>query len=218
MNKLTGGFWGLLICVLTTMCGGCKTKKTITTTTHKQTYDSAAVIKETTHTTFSIIDTTHTSEFTKTITEYVFSVPIGMQDACVNEYVRDTTHFAHLTNEASKKPFVPMVIRKSDGTLQINYGLTGIKQTTEESKDEQKGITQSKDSTSCKDTNTKVARSENTKKTDKQIEKVQIAQPFCWWQQIGALIIIGVILYCLWRYRPTIRNITKHVLNKIKRI
>ena len=213
MNKLTGGFWGLLICVLTTMCGGCKTKKTITTTTHKQTYDSAAVIKETTRTTFSIIDTTHTSEFTKTITEYVFSVPIG-----VNEYVRDTTHFAHLTNEASKSPFIPMVIRKSDGTLQINYGLKSIKQTTEESKDEQKGITQSKDSTSNKDMSTKVTRSENTKKTDKQIDKVQIAQPFCWWQQIGALIIIGVILYCLWRYRPTIRNIMKHVLNKIKRI
>ena len=107
---------------------------------------------------------------------------------------------------------------KADGSVIINHGLKSIKETKISRRNEKKGFSERKDSTSNRNTNTKVATSENTKKTNKQIDKVQIAQPFCWWQQIGALIIIGVILYCLWRYRPTIRNIMKHVLNKIKRI
>lgn len=210
----------MLICVLITMCGGCKTKKAITTTTHKQTYDSVAVVKEQTHTTFSIIDTTHTSEFTKTITEYVFSVPIGMQDVCVNEYVRDTTHFAHLTNEASKIPFIPMVIRKADGTLQINYGLKGIKQTTEESKDEQKGITQSKDSTTHKESDTKVSATESDKRKDKQIERVQVTEPFDWWQLIiGASVLFAVacLLFYLKRNKPKIKDFISNIRNRIKK-
>lgn len=186
IDTIKGILYGLFICIFITMCSSCKTKKAITTTTHKQTYDSVAVVKEQTHTTFSIIDTTRTSEFTKTITEYTFcSVESGGGS------------FAHLTNEASKKPFIPMVVRKADGTLQINYGLTGIKQTTEQSKNEKKGITQSKDGTTHKDSKTKVATTESDKHKDKQIERVQVTEPFDWWQLVFALSFVLVIIYLL---------------------
>lgn len=186
IDTIKGILYGLFICVLITMCGGCKTKKAITTTTHKQTYDSTVVVKETTHTTFSIIDTTRTSEFTKTITEYTFcSVENG---GC---------GFAHLTNEASRTPFVPMVVRKADGTLQINYGLAGIKQTTEQSKNEKKGITQSKDSTTHKNNKTKVSATEQDKHKDKNIQRTQVTEPFDWWQLVFALSFVLVIIYLL---------------------
>lgn len=193
IKQLQGALYGLIVCTFITMCSSCKTKKAITTTTHKQTYDSVAVVKEQTHTTFSIIDTTHTSEFTKTITEYTFcsaeSGECGVESGGGS--------FAHLTNEASKKPFIPMVIRKSDGTLQINYGLAGIKQTTEQSKNEKKGITQSKDGTTHKDSKTKVAATESDKHKDKQIERVQVTEPFDWWQLVFALSFVLVIIYLL---------------------
>lgn len=193
IDTIKGILYGLFICIFITMCSSCKTKKAITTTTHKQTYDSVAVVKEQTHTTFSIIDTTHTSEYSKVITEYVFcSVESG--ELSVES---GGCSVAHLTNEASKKPFIPMVIRKSDGTLQINYGLTGIKQTTEQSKNEKKGITQSKDSTTHKDSKTKVAATESDKRKDKQIERVQVTEPFDWWQLVFALSFVLVIIYLL---------------------
>lgn len=193
IDTIKGVLYGLFICTFITMCSSCKTKKAITTTTHKQTYDSVSVVKEQTHTTFSIIDTTRTSELSKTITEYTFcSVESG--ELSVES---GGGSFAHLTNEASRTPFIPMVIRKSDGTLQINYGLAGIKQTTEESKDEQKGITQSKDSTTHKDSKTKVAATESDKHKDKQIDRVQVTEPFDWWQLVFALSFVLVIIYLL---------------------
>lgn len=193
IDTIKGVLYGLFICIFITMCSSCKTKKAITTTTHKQTYDSVAVVKEQTHTTFSIIDTTHTSEFTKTITEYTFcSVESG--ELRVGS---GGGNVAHLTNEASKKPFIPMVVRKADGTLQINYGLTGIKQTTEQSKNEKKGITQSKDGTTHKDSKTKVAATESDKRKDKQIDRVQVTEPFDWWQLVFALSFVLVIIYLL---------------------
>lgn len=207
IDTIKGVLYGLFICIFITMCSSCKTKKAITTTTHKQTYDSVAVVKEQTHTTFSIIDTTHTSEFTKTITEYTFcSVESGGLSV-----ESGGGSVAHLTNEVSKTPFIPMVIRKSDGTLQINYGLAGIKQTTEESKDEQKGITQSKDSTTHKDSDTKVSATENDKHKDKQIERVQVTEPFDWWQLVFCLsIILGVIMLLSYikSKKLTIKDIT----------
>ncbi|KGF48759.1 hypothetical protein [Prevotella disiens] len=186
IDELKGAVYGLIICTLITMCSGCKTKKAITSIAHKQTYDSVAVVKETTHTTFSIIDTTRTSEHSKTITEYTFcSVESGGGS------------FAHLTNEASRTPFVPMVVRKADGTLQINYGLAGIKQTTEQSKNEKKGITQSKDSTTHKDNKTKVSATEQDKHKDKNIQRTQVTEPFDWWQLVFALSFVLVIIYLL---------------------
>lgn len=193
IDTIKGVLYGLFICIFITMCSSCKTKKAITTTTHKQTYDSVAVVKEQTHTTFSIIDTTRTSEFTKTITEYTFcSVESGELSV-----ERGGCSVAHLTNEASKKPFIPMVVRKADGTLQINYGLTGIKQTTEQSKNEKKGITEHKDSTTHKESDTKVSATENDKRKDKQIDRVQVTEPFDWWQLVFALSFVLVIIYLL---------------------
>lgn len=202
MKRITGALWGVLICLLITFFFGCKTKKTIVAESIKRTYDSAQVVKENVNTHFSIIDTTSIDEFTNVIREYIFNTPAY----CVAD---------SLVHDAGKEPTVEI---KADGGVVIHRGLKSIKERKESRRNEKKGLSERKDSTSNKDTNTKVATSENTKKTNKQIDKVQIAQPFRWWQQIGALIIIGVILYCLWRYRPTIRNITKHVLNKIKRI
>lgn len=202
MKRITGALWGVLICLLITFFFGCKTKKTIIAESIKRTYDSVQVVKENVNTHLSIIDTTSIDEFTSIIREYIFDTPAY----CVAD---------SLVHDAGKEPMVEI---KADGSVIINRGLKSIKERKESRRNEKKGLSEQKDSTSNKHTNTKVARSESTKKTDKQIEKVQIAQPFCWWQQIGALIIIGVILYYLWPYRPTIRNIMKHVLNKIKRI
>lgn len=202
MKRITGALWGVLICLLITFFFGCKTKKTIVAESIKRTYDSAQVVKENVNTHFSIIDTTSIDEFTNVIREYIFDTPAY----CVAD---------SLVHDANKEPMVEI---KADGSVVIHHGLKGIREHKESRRNEKKGISEQKDSTNNKHTNTKVARSEKTKHKDKQIDKVQIAQPFCWWQQIGALIIIGVILYCLWRYSPTIRNITKHVLNKIKRV
>lgn len=215
IEQLQGALYGLIVCTIITMCSSCKTKKAIMTNAHKRTYDSVAVVKEQTHTTFSIIDTTRTSEFTKTITEYTFcSVERG---ECGVE--NGGCGVAHLANEAGKKPFVPMVVRKADGTLQINYGLKGIKQTTEESKDEQKGITQSKDSTTHKDSKTKVAATESDKRKDKQIERVQVTEPFDWWQLVFCLsIILGVIYLLLYikEKKPNIKNMFKRLIKYIR--
>lgn len=211
IDTIKGVLYGLFICIFITMCSSCKTKKTITTTTHKQTYDSVAVVKEQTNTTFSIIDTTKTSEHSKTITEYTFcsaeSGELSVESGGGS--------FAHLTNEASRTPFIPMVVRKADGTLQINYGLAGIKQTTEESKDEQKGITQSKDSTTHKDSKTKVAATESDKHKDKQIDRVQVTEPFDWWQLVFCLsIILGIIYMLLYikEKKPNIKNMFKRLI------
>lgn len=202
MKRITGALWGVLICLLITLFFGCKTKKTIVTEDIKRTYDSAQVVKENVNTHFSIIDTTSIDEFTNIIREYIFDTPTY----CVAD---------SLVHDTDKEPMVEI---KADGGIIINHGLRSVKETKISRRNEKKGLSERKDSTSNKDTNTKVATFENTKKTNKQIDKVQIAQPFRWWQQIGTLIIIGVILYYLWPYRPTIRNIMKHVLNKIKRI
>ncbi|WP_278996332.1 hypothetical protein [Prevotella disiens] len=200
IDTIKGILYGLFICIFITMCSSCKTKKAITTTTHKQTYDSVAVVKEQTHTTFSIIDTTRTSEFTKTITEYTFcsveSGECGVESGDLSVESGGGS-FAHLTNEASKKPFIPMVVRKADGTLQINYGLAGIKQTTEHRKHEKKGITEHKDSTTHKESDTKVSATESDKRKDKQIERVQVTEPFDWWQLVFALSFVLVIIYLL---------------------
>ena len=210
IDTIKGVLYGLFICIFITMCSSCKTKKAITTNAHKRTYDSVAVVKEQTHTTFSIIDTTKTSEHSKTITEYTFcSVERG---ECGVE--NGGCGVAHLANEAGKKPFVPMVVRKADGTLQINYGLKGIKQTTEESKDEQKGIIQSKDSATYKDNKTKVLATEEDKHKDKKIERVQVSKPFDWWQLIvGVTILLAVVIGLLFlnRRTPWVRKIFAYV-------
>lgn len=202
MKNIIGGIWGLFLCILISLfTESCKTKKIAAVEIGKHTFDSAQVVKEQASVKYSLVDTSRIDEYTTLIREYIFDTPNYGKESCL----------AHDTNS-------PMVEYKGDGSVVIHHGLKSIKETKISHKNEKKGLSEWKDSTSNKHTNTKVATSTNTKKTNKQIDKVQIAQPFRWWQQIGALIIIGVILYCLWRYRPTIRNITKRILNKIKRV
>jgi hypothetical protein len=225
IKQLQGALYGLIVCTFITMCSSCKTKKAITTTTHKQTYDSVAVVKEQTHTTFSIIDTTRTSEFTKTITEYTFcSAESGELSVESGELSVESGEcgdvFLNSQNLTLKTPFVPMVVRKSDGTLQINYGLARIKQTTEHRKHEKKGITQSKDSTTHKDNKTKVSATQEDKHKDKNIERVQVSKPFDWWQLIvGVSVLFAVIvaLYYLYKRVPSVRNITRKILDRIRK-
>lgn len=225
IKQLQGALYGLIVCTFITMCSSCKTKKAITTTTHKQTYDSVAVVKEQTHTTFSIIDTTRTSEFTKTITEYTFcSAESGELSVESGELSVESGEcgdvFLNSQNSTLKTPFIPMVVRKADGTLQINYGLARIKQTTEESKDEQKGITQSKDSTTHKDSKTKVAATESDKHKDKQIDRVQVTEPFDWWQLIvgvSVLFAVTAVLYYLYKRVPRIRNVVQRIMDRIRK-
>lgn len=214
IDTIKGVLYGLFICIFITMCSSCKTKKAITTNAHKRTYDSVAVVKEQTHTTFSIIDTTHTSEYSKVITEYIFTSPT---EVCNYDDSEGHSHRPPQLNADGFKPtkgYIPMAVRKSNGTLQINYGLARIKQTTEHRKHEKKGITQSKDSTTYKDSKTKVAATESDKRKDKQIERVQVTEPFDWWQLIvGVTILLAVVIGLLYlnRRTPWVRKIFAYV-------
>lgn len=196
MKRITGALWGVLICLLITLFFGCKTKKTIIAESIKRTYDSAQVVKENVNTHFSIIDTTSIDEFTNIIREYIFDTPT----------YRVTDSLVHDTDK------VPMVEIKADGGIIINHGLRSVKETKISRRNEKKGLSERKDSTSNRNTNTKVATSENTKKTNKQIDKVQIAQPFCWWQQIGALILLCVVVALLYVLKKP------YLLSLIKRL
>ena len=147
MRRITGALWGVLICVLITMCGGCKTKKAIIAENIKRTYDSVQVVKENVNTHFSIIDTTKIDEFTNVIREYIFDTPAY--------FVADS-----LVHDAGKGPMVEI---KADGGVVIHHGLKSIKERSESHRNEKKGLSERKDSTSNRNTNTKVARSEKTK-------------------------------------------------------
>lgn len=208
IKQLQGALYGLIVCTFITMCSSCKTKKAITTTTHKQTYDSVAVVKEQTHTTFSIIDTTRTSELSKMITEYVFS---GSSSGVCGVCVADTMAMGGNT-------FVPMVVRKADGTLQINYGLMGIKQSVEQNKTEQKGVSKRKENKESKDNKTKVAATENDRRKDRQVERVQVCEPFHWWQLVVGASVLLVLVYVLLYLRKKIplRDIVKRVRNLLR--
>ena len=196
MKRIIGVCWGVLICLLITFFFGCKTKKTIVAESIKRTYDSAQVVKENVNTHFSIIDTTSIDEFTNVIREYIFDTPAY----CVAD---------SLVHDVNKEPMVEI---KADGGIVIHHGLKGIREHKESRRNEKKGISEQKDSTNNKHTNTKVARSENTKKTDKQIDKVQIAQPFCWWQQIGILFLLCVVVTLLYVFKKP------YLLSLIKRL
>ena len=196
MRRITGALWGVLICVLITMCGGCKTKKAIIAENIKRTYDSVQVVKENVNTHFSIIDTTKIDEFTNVIREYIFDTPAY--------FVADS-----LVHDAGKGPMVEI---KADGGVVIHHGLKSIKERSESHRNEKKGLSERKDSTSNRNTNTKVARSEKTKQKNKQIDKIQIAKPFCWWQQIGIFILLCVVIALLYVFKKP------YLLSLIKRL
>ncbi|WP_144011060.1 hypothetical protein [Prevotella intermedia] len=199
MNKLTGALWGLLICVLITMCGGCKTKKAIAIETTKSTYNSTSAVKERTEAHYSFIDTTKIDEITSVIREYIFDTPAY----CVAD------SFAHDIYVGSK---VPMMEFKADGSVIINHGLKAIK--------ERKGITEKRDSAVNKQNTTNVRATENKKQKHKQVEQVQISEPFDWWQLIiGASVLFAVVCLLLYlkRNKPKVKDFISNIRNRIKR-
>lgn len=206
MRRFIGAFWGLLVCVLITMCGGCKTKKAVAVETLKSTYSSTSAVKEKTEAHYSFIDTTKMDEFTSVIREYIFDTPTF----CTAD------SFAHDTNVGSK---VPMVEFKADGSVIVNHGLKAIKERKERHKKERKGISEQKDSTSDKQTKSNVSATENKKQKHKQVEQVQISEPFQWWQLIiGASVLFAVacLLFYLKRNKPKVKDIISNIRNRIK--
>lgn len=206
MRRFIGAFWGLLICVLITMCGGCKTKKAVAVETTKSTYNSESIVKEKTETHYSFIDTTKIDEFTSVIREYIFDTPAY----CVAD------SFAHDTNVGSK---VPMIEFKADGSIIVNHGLKAIKERKESRRNERKGITEKRDSAVNKQNTTNVRATENKKQKHKQVEQVQISEPFQWWQLIigvSVLFAVTCLLLYLKRNKPNIKDFISNIRNRIK--
>ena len=204
MKNLIGAFWALLLCIVITMCGGaCRTKKIASAESNRRTYDSVQVVKEKADVRYSLIDTTATSEYTRIITEYIFDAPVY-------------DSFAPDINVDSK---IPMFVRNADGSLRINYGLKGIRQTEEAIKNERKGVSERKDSTGNKVSNTKISATEQKKRKDKKLEQVQIAEPAKWWQAfIASCMSFAVTLLCLPYIKRTslYKWLVKHIRNSLK--
>lgn len=203
MKRIIGAFWALIACLIIAMCsGGCKTKKIASTEVVKFTYDSSQVVKERASVRYSLIDTTKTSEYTRAITEYIFSVPISTDSISLNGF------------NSGK----PMLVRNADGSLQINYGLRSIRQTIEASRSERKGVSEQKDSVGNRQNNTKVSAAENKKRKDKQVEQVQISEPFDWWQILFALCVpFAVVVMMLYlKANPFVQRLFKRIRNALK--
>ncbi len=105
MNRFINTSCKLLICVLITMCVGCRTKKSVAIESIKQTYNSEKVTTVRNEKHVSLIDTTNIDELTSVIREFVFDVPCLEDSSAAN------------ANVGSK---VPMVEYKTDGSIIIN--------------------------------------------------------------------------------------------------
>lgn len=205
MNRLIGAIWGVLICALITLCS-CKTKKAMQAESVRHTYDSVQVVKEKSNVKYSLVDTSHVDEYTTLIREYIFDTPYYGKESC----------FAHDTNVGSK---VPMVEFKSGGSVIINHGLKSIKERKEHLRNERKGITEKRDSAVNKQNKTNVRATENKKQKHKQVEQVQISEPFDWWQLIiGASVLFAIVclLFYLKRNKPKIKDFISNIRNRIK--
>ena len=201
MNRLIGAIWGVLICTLITLCS-CKTKKAVQVENVKRTFDSTQTVKEQTSVKYSLVDTSHVDEYTTLIREYIFDTPNYGKESC----------FAHDTNS-------PMVEYKGDGSVIIHHGLKSIKETKISRKSDRKGVSVQKDSIGNKQSNTKVSTTEHKKQKHKQVEQVQISEPFQWWQLIiGASVLFAVacLLFYLKRNKPKIKDIISNIRNRIK--
>lgn len=199
MNRSINTSCKLLICVLVTMCVGCRTKKSVAIESIKQTYNSEQVTTERNEKHISLIDTTNIDELTSVIREFVFEVP------CLEG------SFATDTNVGSK---VPMVEYKADGSIIINRGLKSIKERIESRRNEKRGLSEKKDSAANKQTNTKVNFSENKRHKDKHVEQVQIAEPFRWWQIIMGLLVLSIVVFGL-KFKPSIKGFLLKIFNRI---
>ena len=208
MRRFIGAFWGLLVCVLITMCGGCKTKKAVAVEALKSTYSSTSAVKEKTEAHYSFIDTTKMDEFTSVIREYIFDTPTF----CTADSL------AHGTNVGSKPP---MVEYKGDGSVIINHGLRSIRETKTSRKNEKKGVSVQKDSTIQKATKTKVHATEQHRQKQKQVEQIAVSKPFDFWQLIvgvSILFAVAVALYYLYKRVPSVRNVMQRIRDRINRI
>lgn len=200
MNRVINTSCKLLICVLITMCVGCRTKKSIAIESIKQTYNSEQVTTERNEKHISLIDTTNIDELTSVIREFVFEVP-----CLVDSFATDT-------NVGSN---VPMAVYKADGSIIINRGLKSIKERIESRRNEKRGLSEKKDSTVNKQTNTKVNFTENKKHKDKHVEQVQIAEPFRWWQIIMGLLVLSIVVFGL-KFKPSIKGFLLKIFNRRK--
>ena len=199
MNRSINTSCKLLICVLVTMCVGCRTKKSVAIESVKQTYNSEQVTTERNEKHISLIDTTNIDELTSVIREFVFEVP------CLEDSSAATA------NVGSK---VPMVEYKADGRIIINRGLKSIKERIESRRNEKRGLSEKKDSAANKQTNTKVNFSENKRHKDKHVDQVQIAEPFRWWQIIMGLLVLSIVVFGL-KFKPSIKGFLLKIFNRI---
>ena len=204
MNRLIGAIWGVLICTLITLCS-CKTKKAVQVESVKRTFDSAQVVKEQASVKYSLVDTSRVDEYTTLVREYIFDTPYYGNESC----------FAHDTNVNS-----PMVEYKSDGSVVIHHGLKTIKETKISRKNEKKGVSVQKDSTAKKVVRTKVHATEQHKQKQKQVEQIAVSKPFDFWQLIvgvSILFAITITLYYLYKRVPSVRNVVRKLLDKIRK-
>ena len=181
------------------MCVGCRTKKSVAIESVKQTYNSEQVTTERNEKHISLIDTTNIDELTSVIREFVFEVPCLEDSSAVN---------ANVGNK------VPMVEYKADGSIIINRGLKSIKERIESHRNEKRGLSEEKDSTANKQTNTKVNFTENKRHKDKHVEQVQIAEPFRWWQIIMGLLVLSIVVFGL-KFKPSIKGFLLKIFNRI---
>ena len=199
MNRSINTSCKLLICVLVTMCVGCRTKKSVAIESVKQTYNSEQVTTERNEKHISLIDTTKIDELTSVIREFVFEVPCLEDSSAAN------------ANVGSK---VPMIEYKTDGSIIINRGLKSIKERIESRRNEKRGLSEEKDSTANKQTNTKVNFTEDKRHKDKHVEQVQIAEPFRWWQIIMGLLVLSIVVFGL-KFKPSIKGFLLKIFNRI---
>lgn len=199
MNRVINTSCKLLIFAIITMCVGCRTKKSVAIESVKQTYNSEQVTTERNEKHISLIDTTNIDELTSVIREFVFDVPCLEDSSAAN------------ANIGSK---VPMVEYKTDGSIIINRGLKSIKERIESRRNEKRGLSEEKDSTANKQTNTKVNFTENKRHKDKHVEQVQIAEPFRWWQIIMGLLVLSIVVFGL-KFKPSIKGFLLKIFNRI---
>ena len=205
MKKLASVLSTWLICAIIMILGGCKTKKAVVTETNKSTYNSIQRVEENSNTHYSLVDTTKVEEFTSIVREYVFD----------SLAYHSSGSFAHDINVGSK---VPIVEVKADGSVIINHGLKAIRERKECRRSENKHVSEKKDSMGNNVSNTNVRATEIKKRRDKQVERVQMAEPFKWWQLLFALCvpfaIIAVLLYL--KANPFVENFFKRIRNSLK--
>lgn len=202
MNRLIGAVWGLLICTLITLCS-CKTKKAVQVESIKRTFDSTQVVKEKASVKYSLVDTSRMDEYTTLVREYIFDTPYYGKESCL----------AHDTNS-------PMVEYKGDGSVVIHHGLKSIKETKISRKNEKKGVSVQKDSAAQKVVSTKVHSTEQHKQKRKHVEQIAVSKPFDFWQLVigvSILFAIAIALYYLYKRVPSVRNITRKILDKVRK-